>query len=249
MLKILKYLLYVFLSIILKLRQLDNHEQQILINNLPAGYSRYQYGFFYRCVRLAAILIICSTWYHIWIIKIITNLCNKYDIKILFTISIDKYLSFYGFLVMLCIGFLFLHCLFNVLIRIIFFKHIVKNSPISVTQCISTGFKICRYSAGFTGILLGVPGIDYVFERNGQIPPLRGFYMERQIKFFGANEVNCAITEGTKLSKEGIIRRGLSILQDHTQNKEKIANTAFINTEPGSNPTETVILALKQKVT
>lgn len=239
-------LLKLLINITYKLRQLDNCEQEVLIAKMPIWYSRYQYGFISRCIRLIAILISCSTWYHSSILQLISSICKKYNIIIFDELNFDKYLSGYAFLVIFCITFLFVHCLFNALIRIVFFKNIVKNSPISITQCISTGFSICRYSAGFAGLLLGVPGIDYVFERNGQIPPLRGFYMQRQIEFFGANEINCAITEGSKLPKIGIIRRGLSMLQDYTQNKEIIANTAYINCQPNNNSTIIVVKALKK---
>lgn len=241
--RIIKKKLNFFLSLINTLSQFDNREQEVLILNMPEWYSYYQYNFYFRCLRLIVMLMLCSTWYHTYILEIIKHICNQYNITLLQNLSLDKCLSGYSLMVMVCIFFLFVHCLFNALIRIYFLKKIVKNSPISFAQCISTGLRICRYSIGFTGLLLGIPGIDYVFEKNGQIPPLRGFYMKRQIDFFGANEVNCAITEGYKLPKKGIIRKSLSVLQDYTQNKEVIANTAYNNEKT----TESVLNALKNK--
>jgi len=114
-------------------------------------------------------------------------------------------------------------------------------------QCVSTGLRICRYTSFGVGLLLGVSGIDYVFEKNGHIPLLRGLYLKRHIQFFEANEVNCGLSEGKKISKTGLISRGLSTLQDHTENREKIANNTF-NTARNNNVTnitEVVVEALK----
>lgn len=80
----------------------------------------------------------------------------------------------------------------------------------------STGLRICRYTSFGVGLLLGVPGIDYVFEMNGHIRPLRGFYLKWHIQFFEANEVNCGLSEGKKMSKIGLISSSLSALQDYT---------------------------------
>lgn len=117
--------------------------------------------------------------------------------------------------------------MFNIIIRIIFFKKIVKNSPISIGQCIATAFRICRYGSYGVALLVGIPGIDYAFERNGHIPPLRGYYIKQHIQYFGANEINCAITEGEILSKEGIIDTIISNQQEYTRKQEMRINSAY----------------------
>lgn len=115
-------------------------------------------------------------------------------------------------------------------------------------QCISTGLRICRYSSYGVGLLLGIPGIDYVFEMNGHIRPLRGFYLKRHIQFFGANEVNCALSEGKKMSQTGLVSNSLGVLQEYTENRERIANTAFniARNNNVTNITEAVVEALSK---
>lgn len=51
------------------------------------------------------------------------------------------------------------------IIRILYFKKIVKNSTISIVKCISTGLRICR-SYGIA-LFINIPGIYYEFERKG----------------------------------------------------------------------------------
>lgn len=184
----------------------------------------------------------CSTWYHTYLLAFF----KKINFNITFLISAEMLLSIYGILIFFSIIFLFFHCLFNLIIRIYFFKKIVKNSPISFTQCISTGMRICRYGSYVFGALIGIPGVDYVFESNGQVRPLRGFYMKRQINFFEANSINCAISEGEKLPKDGILKSSIRYLQDNTERQESIANSAYNSAkdQQNVNVTEVVIKAL-----
>ena len=213
-----------FITLIKKLRDLENKEQAVLISNLPRWYVIYQYNFYFRLFRLIAVMLIASAWHGSLIIKIINSLNLNFLIK---NISTETFLSVYGVLFFFCLIFLFLHCVFNMIIRILYFKKIVKNSPISIAQCISTGLRICRYGSYGIALFIGIPGIDYAFERNGHIPPLRGYYIKQHIKYFGANDVNCAITEGVSLSKEGLFDTILSHQQDYARQQELKINSAY----------------------
>lgn len=220
----LKFIFSPFLKVINKLRELENKEVDVLIKNMPSWYVKYQYNFFSRLLRLCALIVIASTWY----LPMIEKLCQVLNLNLLFKIiSSEEFLSIYGILFIICVIFLFCHCIFSMAIRIIFFKKIVRNSPISIAQCISTGFRICRYGAYGVGLFVGIPGIDYAFERNGHIPPFRGYYMKHHISYFGANNINCAITDGDQLPKEGIIKTFISNQQEYTIERENIANKMY----------------------
>ena len=210
-----KFLYKQFKNYINKLRELENKEFEILIKNMPGWYAKYQYGLLSRILRVSALLITASPWYIFIISKYI-----KFN-----AINIENYLAIYSVIYVFGIIFLFLHCFLNVIIRIIFFKKIVQNSPIA--QCVTTGLRVCRYTAYGVGLLIGVPGIDYAFERNGHIPPLRGYYMKQHIRFFGANSVNCAITEGEQLTKDGILNTLVSNQQEYTRQREILANNEY----------------------
>jgi len=152
-------------------------------------------------------LIVASTWYH----KYISQFLKHLDLNIFFDKGIC--LSIYGGL--------FFHAFLNVIIRIYFFKKIVKNSPISWSQCVSTGLRTCQYGAMGIGLLVG---IDYLFE---------------------ANETNCALPNGEKLPKEGIFSRAISHLQDYTESKEIKANSVYNQFKHEPNVTERVLKELR----
>ena len=240
-----KYIIYlknIFKLFVLKLRQLDERETTVLVNNMPEWYLKYQYGLFSRCCRVIACFLMCSTWYNTYLLAFF----KKINFNIIFLISAEMLLSIYGILVFFSLIFLFFHCIFNVIIRIYFFKKIVKNSPISFAQCISTGMKVCRYSIYGLGVIFGVPGVDYLFESNGHVRPFRSFYMKRQIEFFEANSINCALSEGEKLTKDGILKSSIRYLQDKTEWQEIIVNSAYNSAkdQQNVNVTEVVIKAL-----
>ena len=72
-----------------------------------------------------------------------------------------------GFCVAIFISalFLFCHCLFHIIMRIIFARQICRNNPWSLVKCVTLGFKVCMYSISAVSLAVGVPSIDYAFER------------------------------------------------------------------------------------
>nr|YP_010576304.1 hypothetical protein OYV93_mgp21 [Thecamoeba quadrilineata]UZN43841.1 hypothetical protein [Thecamoeba quadrilineata] len=222
-------ILYYIKKYIYWIRQFDEKEQQVLIQKMPSWYVSYQYGLFSRICRFFAMCFVALIFQHVWILELLNN---YYNLNFILTyIDKNSILIIYNILNGISVIFLFLHCVFHSIIRILFFPTIVKNSPVSMKQCFVTGFRICRYGAGALAVTLGVPGIDYCFEQNGHVAALKGTYINRHIQFFGANTTNCAVSTGDTFTKEGIFNSTLLKGQEYTLYKEKIANNAFNNAQ------------------
>lgn len=84
-----------FLNWIKLLRSLEEKEALILVNNLPKYYYTYQYSFFSRFCRLMAMLVIASSWYHIYILQLITYCKKKFNISFVIPDNEEFYLSIY----------------------------------------------------------------------------------------------------------------------------------------------------------
>lgn len=231
------------------LNSLNEKEEYIFINKIP-GYRWYQFSIISRIIRFCAIVLVGTVFHTIWISSLIK--LKYYDFSYMFNfLNKDILISIYGTSVFFSLIFLWLHCLFHVIIRIVFFKAIVKNNPLSIAQCISTVFKACRYTIGFFALTLGIPGVDYVFEANNNVAPLKGFYIKRHIQFFDANATNCSISEESTLSHKDILKKNINQLQNYTLYSETIAQNAY-NTAQNAGmsrkeTTEYVLEALRKR--
>lgn len=90
-----KIIYNLFLSWINLLRSLEEKESLILIKNLPRWYYTFQYSFFFRACRLLAMLVIASSWYHIYILQLIVYCGKKLNISFVIQNNVELYLSIY----------------------------------------------------------------------------------------------------------------------------------------------------------
>lgn len=209
------------------LMQLREREHLVLQQQMPVWYSYYQYSFVSRVSRFISLCFIANLFNCIALLSNYFNFNFNFNF-VLQIVSSNNILILYTTLTFFLIILYILHCIFNVIIRIIFFKKIVKQNKISWKQCFITVFSICRYILGAFGLLIAIPGVDYYFQENGFIPPLKGVYMKGQINFFGANATNCcSMSEGEIITKQGPISNRIAALQEHTLTTEKIAHNAF----------------------
>lgn len=84
-----------FLNWINLLRSLEEKESLILVNNLPKYYYTYQYSFFFRFCRLMAMLVIATSWYHVYIFQLIIYCKQSFHISFVIPDNKELYLSIY----------------------------------------------------------------------------------------------------------------------------------------------------------
>ena len=120
-------------------------DDDYLLQKLPKSYAIYQYSFIGRAYRVVAMLIFIPGWY----VNFIKHLLIKWNGGLEVSwfndiITSQWYLT--GFCVAIFISalFLFCHCLFHIIMRIIFARQICRNSPWSLVKCVTLGFKACH---------------------------------------------------------------------------------------------------------
>jgi len=183
---------------------------------MPSWYVIYQSSLLGRVVRFITMLFVVSI-YHT---KTLIILLNKvFGISLVFLESVfynEKWIILYTGLVLISIVFLFLHCILHVFIYIFLFPKICKNSPWNIVKSILLILRISAYSISAISLVLGIPGIDYVFDLFGQIPPLRWTYSRRIIWLLGLNEINSSIPVGELMQPTNSIKRIIRLSQNAT---------------------------------
>ena len=127
---------------------------------MPKWYSFYELNIFMRILR-----VILGMW------LVFSRNIIPYSFDILFDIDIEDMLFFPILNLSILIFFSFSFIL-KFILRFIFIKQLIKNSPFSLKNCLFVGLKqICGSIIITGGLGLGTNIVDNTLERHGYIPP------------------------------------------------------------------------------
>jgi len=203
----------------------------LLKKKMPNWVFNYQYGIFGRVIRVIALFLATSLWQtgnYLDFISKLKIISKEHQFMVFNVVYSQEFTVYYGLAGILSIVFLSMHCIFWAIFIIYNFRALCKNSPWNLGKCAIFGIKLCGYVSAAAGLAIGVPGVDYLFENAGQVPPLRWTYAKRHISFFGSNEKNCGIVEGEIVKPNTMLKRIIRRGQEWTLAENATSHAEYI---------------------
>lgn len=140
------------------------HEKKIFIKHMPSWYAYYELSIVMRIIRVI-----------MGIFLVFSRNIIPYFFEVYFNIEIENSIMYSGLLLFILVIFLFFFSL-KFILRFIYGKELVRNSPFNIKNCVIVGMKQLCYPLIVSGFLgLGSNIIDSTSERYGYVPPFQHY--------------------------------------------------------------------------